>query len=115
MANDYKIMAVSGWEALHDLLQNPSFVRANIKLCLHNVGREPLWCTDNGMLGQSAVIFIVKVVLGPHPRRWGDGAGSPGGGMTRTTLLGTFHPQSAIIRQIEGRGDAFLEAQWNGT
>lgn len=58
--------------------------------------------------------FVVKVVLACRPGTRDIEHNAPMLVQTRTAALGTFEPHPDILRQIEGRGDAFFEAEWDG-
>jgi hypothetical protein len=58
--------------------------------------------------------FTVKVVLARVPGSTEIDRDSPVEVVTRTALLGFFDPHPAILLQIEGAGEAYFDADWEG-
>jgi hypothetical protein len=60
----------------------------------------------------SVMSFTVKVVLARVPGTREIDRDGPMELLTRTSLLGLVDPHPAILRQIEGAGEAFFDAEW---
>jgi hypothetical protein len=58
--------------------------------------------------------FTVKIVLARAPGTREIDRDGPMKLLTRTSLLGLFDPHPAILRQIEGAGEAYFDAEWEG-
>ena len=56
--------------------------------------------------------FTVKIVLARAPGTREIDRDGPMELLTRTELLGCFPPHSALLRQIEGAGEAYFAAEW---
>jgi len=60
------------------------------------------------------VSFTVKVVLARVPGSGEIDRDGPMTILTRDAVLGVYDPHPDILRQIEGAGEAFFDADWQG-
>jgi hypothetical protein len=60
----------------------------------------------------SEMTFTVKIVLARAPDTCEIDRDGPMELLTRTELLGCFPAHPAILRQIEGAGEAYFDAEW---
>jgi hypothetical protein len=58
--------------------------------------------------------FTVKVVLARVAGSTEIDRDGPVEVLTRTAMLGLFDPHPAILQQIEGAGEAYFDAEWDG-
>jgi hypothetical protein len=61
-----------------------------------------------------AMTFTVKVVLARVPGSDEIDREGPMEVLTRAAPLGLFDPEPAILRRIEGAGEAYFAAEWDG-
>jgi hypothetical protein len=62
----------------------------------------------------SVMTFTVKIVLARAPGTREIDRDGPMELLTRTELLGFFPAHPAILQQIEGAGEAYFGAEWEG-